>query len=552
MSEFEQRKREIILQAAAHAFELPVLSSGLWFHNDIRNNFYYASYLFAASQDESFQLPFNKEEAKQIASRVLHLVLELQDLNPHSTTYGHWPLGLEPSPQEAAPNVLPVELMGILMVLFHKTYAASLDESLRTALYNSLCHIYDSKFYRKPLEHFGHHEAKYTASKLIFGQLFNDEELLEDGRQSLKLTLERITAKGMSEYSALPWFWHWIQAYTCAWELIEDESIKLEAAKMLDYLWTVRSEYYLRGAWAGPHSRGLGHDIPRDSNVLFDYVQFGDFELPQATNMPRTEYAGFLFYEAPSIARSKALNHVKPSEIKRVIPRTPGITGEPLHSYVYMTEHYAVGGMWERADEFDNEQHRWDITLPIGEGEDVNQAYFFLPAEGNDPTDLRHQSENTEVLFHQNVVMALYPKAAEQQQPLRGCLPKGNWIQDEHMLFGHCGDVLMAVYLKQPYRLEERENLNQVTSSGGPNSVIVECISIDEGARRGYTDLHEFAQAMRRKLPLYSDNGALEASVTYTSLNGDLLKLVKGTDGPYEQYINGNPIDWTGYTTLHL
>ncbi|WP_373231108.1 hypothetical protein [Cohnella sp.] len=544
MSEFEARKREIILQAATYAFELPKLSSGLWFHNDIRNNFYYASYLFAAAQDKSLQLPFNREEAKQVASRVLHLVLELQDQNPLSATYGHWPLNLEPFPKEAPLNILPVELMGILMVFFNKTYAASLDEALRKTLYNSLSHIYRSQFFRKPLEHFGHHEAKYTASKLVFGQLFKDGELLEDGRQSLKQMLERVTTKGMSEYGALPWFWHWVQAFTCAWELTEDKSIRIEAAKILDYLWTVRSDYYLRGAWVGPHSRGLAHDIPRDSNVLFDYVQFGDFELPK--DMPRTEYVGFLFYEAPTFARSKALNHAKPSEIKRIIPRTPGNTGELLHSYVYMTENFAVGGMWERSDEFDNEQHRWDISFPIGEGQAANQAYFFLPAVGNDTTDLRHQSGNTEVLFHQNVVLTLYPEAAIQSEALRGCLPKGKWIQEQYALFGQCGQVFMAVYLKQAYQIEEQEYLIMVTSPGGPNGVVIECISTDEAEQRGYADLQQFAQAMRQRLPRFY--GGEDLSVEYTSLNGDLLELVKSTDGKVEQSINGIPVDWSEYT----
>ena len=34
-----------------------------------------------------------------------------------------------------------------------------------------------------------------------------------------------------------------------------------------------------------------------------------------------------------------------------------------LHSYVYITESFAIGGMWERIREFDNEQHRWDVAF---------------------------------------------------------------------------------------------------------------------------------------------------------------------------------------------
>ena len=42
-------------------------------------------------------------------------------------------------------------------------------------------HIYDSNFYRKPVTSYGHHEAKYTAAKLIFGQRYEDAALLDDG-----------------------------------------------------------------------------------------------------------------------------------------------------------------------------------------------------------------------------------------------------------------------------------------------------------------------------------------------------------------------------------
>ena len=98
----------------------------------------------------------------------------------------------------------------------------------------------------------------------------------------------------------LPWFWHWTQAFTCALELMEEPELKRELHELLDELWSLRTFYYLKGAWVGAHSRGWPHDAPRDANVLHDYVQFGDFSLPE---MPRTEYAGFLFHEAPEADR---------------------------------------------------------------------------------------------------------------------------------------------------------------------------------------------------------------------------------------------------------
>lgn len=43
----QQRRQEEIVQAVAlKAQNQPLLGGGLWFHNDIRDNYYFASYLF--------------------------------------------------------------------------------------------------------------------------------------------------------------------------------------------------------------------------------------------------------------------------------------------------------------------------------------------------------------------------------------------------------------------------------------------------------------------------------------------------------------------------
>lgn len=48
-STYQDRQQEIIISIALEAQRRPLLESGLWFHDDVRNNFYYASYLFAAA-----------------------------------------------------------------------------------------------------------------------------------------------------------------------------------------------------------------------------------------------------------------------------------------------------------------------------------------------------------------------------------------------------------------------------------------------------------------------------------------------------------------------
>ncbi|MDQ8732990.1 hypothetical protein [Paenibacillus sp. LHD-38] len=540
---FTARQYEIVLKIATAAQKQPVLSSGLWFHHDIRDNFYYASYLFSAAVEQPEQLTFEAKSAKETAEAILLEVLALQDQNPSSVTYGHWPLNLGTSPRAAAPNILPVELMGSLMAFFASRYRSHFDSKLQQSFDSALNHVYQSGFYRQN-NVFGHHDAKYTAAKLIYGEWFEDAALLEDGRSNLQLTLAHVRKHGMSEYNSLPWFWHWVQAFTCAWHLIKDQPIKQELADMLDFLWKERAEFYLKGAFVGAHCRAQKHDIPLDGNVLHDYVQFGDFELP--AQLPRTEYAGFLIYEAPEDVRDQAINRSEPAEVKKSITKHSDAGTHVLHSYAYITEEFAAGGMWERYAEFDNEQHRWDISLPLGQQAGVNQAYFFHPSGRNAGEDPRHQTENTEVLFYKNTIVALYSIPEGIENRVIGILPNMEWMQEPGILLGQANHLYWSVYLMQLYELERLSDRCVVTSEGAHNGVIIEVTSQNEAKQRGIDSFEAFASEARRNSPAWSTEEKL--SVHYVSRDETKLELSVGSQGGSDKRINGNTVDFSEYT----
>ncbi|WP_339310099.1 hypothetical protein [Paenibacillus sp. FSL M7-0896] len=541
------RQRQIISAIAVEAERRPLLYSGLWFHDDVRNNFYYASYLFAAAVDDTLELPFGKEDAKRKAESVLLETVRLQNRMPGTPLYGHWPLGLHPTPGEAAPHELPVEIMGSLMVWFNRQYCDRFSAGLRVAFHTAIGHIYRSAFFRKQVATFGHHEAKYTAAKLIFGKLFEDDLLREDGRHSLELTLAHIRAKGMPEYGSLPWFWHWVQAFTCAWELEEDSSLKSTLGEMLDYLWSERSLWYLKGAWAGAHSRGWPHDVPADGNLLHDYVQFGDFALPE--EMPRTEYAGFLYYEAPEEVRSAALNRRLPAEVcKKTEKVVAGSTERQpaLHSYAYICKDYAAGGMWERVEEFDNEQLRWAFSLPVPAA-GVNRLYFFHPGQGYQPGDPRHQSPYMEVLYHQNTILSLFPVPEGEDTAIVGVLPLGEWIRQPKALLGYAGNVYFAVYVSQEYELLERPSYLEVTSKNMPGAVVVEALSTDQAAELGIHCLEEFAAAAIQRAPEFTEGEILSAAYTAWSGNERLQLRIDNKHTGIQALINGKPVSFEHY-----
>ncbi|MEK4189039.1 hypothetical protein [Paenibacillus sp. FSL L8-0494] len=549
-STYKERQKEIIFNIALEAEQRSLLESGLWFHDDVRNNFYYASYLFAAAVDDSFELPFDREQAKQKAQDVLLEILMLQNRQPGTELYGHWPLGLNPVPRDASPHELPVELMGNLLAYFCKRYGGALNAQLRIVLNTAFGHIYRSDFYRKPVVTFGHHEAKYTAVKLIFGTMFADEILLEDGRQSLKDTLAYIRTKGMPEYGSLPWFWHWVQAFTCALELVppEDTELTTSLKEMLDHLWNVRAEFYLRGAWVGAHSRGWPHDVPGDANVLHDYVQFGDFQLPEM--MPRTEYAGLLFYQASDEILAAAMNHQSPVEVRKITQKVVPTDPQPqplLHSYAYITEEFAAGGMWERVEEFDNEQLRWAFSLPVsGEG-GANQLYFFHPGQGYNEGDPRHQSRYMEVLYHKNVIISLFPIPQGEKNTIIGVLPQGEWKQEPNTLYGQVGETYVVIYLSHSYQLQERSRFIEVSVAGMPGGVIVEALGIKKAAECGIIGLEAFAAAMAHKERNFEVGEGLAAN--YTNMDGEslVLSISRESELPQAQ-LNGIQISLDHYS----
>lgn len=545
MLSLEKRSRQLVGKMAAQAAALEMMPSGLWFHDDVRNNFYYASYLYAAASDPEIRVRFDRDQAKETAASVLGRVLELQDRREGSGTYGHWPLNLGEDPQQAEPNPLPIELMSSLMLYFFERCGESLPQELRTSFETALQAVYDSRFYDRPLREYGHHEAKYTTAKLLFGAYYSDQDLLEDGRRSLKALLARLNERGMHEYGSQPWFWHWVQSFTCARLLLSDAEITDDLNRMLDYLWRERSLHYIGGAWAGPHARQLAADTPKDGNVAFDYLQYGDFRLPP--KLERAEYAGFLFYEAPEEARIAAMDRLVPVEVKKKIlkPQANGSDRE-LHSYTYLTDSYAVGGMWERSEEFDNEQHRWDVTLPLSYelGSVVNQAYFLHPAQGHAEGDLRHSSEVEQILLDRSVVIALYPVPEDQDPTIVGVLPKGEWIREGRALFGQAGGAYLAVYLRHGYEAEEIEDRVNVRSTGSLGAVVIEAASIEEAESLDVEDLESFAELMRTRAPVFGEDGR---SVSYRSLHSRRLELaLKPGDGA-DAKIDGAPVEFAGY-----
>lgn len=549
-----------ILELAAHkAMELPILPSGFWFHSDLRDNFYYAIHLYAFTVDPATSQAWSKEQQEAghaLAVEMIGKVLSLQEQNAEHPMYGHWPLNLGSDPAAAKPHPLPVELMGCLLIFFYNKYQSTLPLELKSNAMIAILHMYESNVYRHPLDKVNHHEAKHTALKLLLGHQFDNGELSDQGLQFANQQLQHIQKFGFKEYGALPWHWHWIQAFVCVWEVVEDTAVRETMSQLLDQLWRLRADVYLAGTWVGAQSRQWPHDAPKDNNTLLDYIQFGDFPLPR--EITRLEGAALYTYQTAEDIVLKAIKRDTPIEIQRKIQfaEANNQVTEEAHTYTYIAPEYAVGGIWERRDEFDNEQQRWVVTLPLTEAitaDSVNQLFFFHPGNKYASGDDRHASPYGEVLLHKDAVIQLWklPEGDLDAYPsLIGCLPKGEWRFEGDRGYGRFEGVYVSFQLMNPFTIEEKPDRISIASPfhTGKNGVLVEAISKQEAILLGINSLEAFAAAMQTKAATpfttveSADPDSVAIHALYTTHRNDELSMSVDGLGVFERTINGQPV----------
>ncbi|SFL69515.1 hypothetical protein SAMN03159341_108260 [Paenibacillus sp. 1_12] len=558
------RKLAILELAASKAMELPILPSGFWFHSDLRDNFYHAIHLYAFTVDPGASTAWSKEKQEAglaLAVTMIGKVLSLQEQDPENPMYGHWPLNLGSDPAAAKPHSLPVELMGCLLIFFYDKYQSTLPMELKSNVMIAIVHMYESNVYRHPLKQLNHHEAKHTALKLLLGHQFDNKELSDQGLQYAKQQLQHIQKFGFKEYGALPWHWHWIQAFICVWEVVEDASVRETVSQLLDHLWQLRADVYLSGTWVGAQSRQWPHDAPKDNNTLLDYIQFGDFPLPKV--IPRLEGAALYTYQTADKFVQAAINRNTPVEIERKIQfaEANSPVTEEAHTYTYIAPEYAVGGIWERRDEYDNEQQRWVLTLPLTEAataEGVNQLFFFHPGNKYASGDDRHASPYGEVLLHKDSVIQLWklPVDAENAYPsLIGCLPRGDWRFNAKGGYGCFEGLYVSFYLMNPFTIEEKPDRISIASpfQMGTNGVMVEAISTREALLLGIDSIEAYAAAMQSKTTTSftivdsEDPDSVAIHALYTTHRNDELSLSVDALGVFERTINGQPVQLEHY-----
>ena len=212
----------------------------------------YASCLLASSD----------EEHRAKGNAVLARVLDLQDCDPESKTFGIWPwYAEEPLTAMAFPDYNLADFMGAVLVAVLRDYSDRLSDELRAKTKQSLefaCRAIIKRNVGPGYTNIAMMGATVTAAA---GEILNRQDFLEYGRMRIKRNLDHFREiGGFNEYNSPTYTMIVVFEMERMLYLVTDSECRAAAGELLDAVMKIIAEHYHvpTGQWAGPHSRAYG------------------------------------------------------------------------------------------------------------------------------------------------------------------------------------------------------------------------------------------------------------------------------------------------------
>ncbi len=201
----------------------------------------------------------NAEADAARAANILRKVLDLQDIDSASETYGIWPWLLEePLGQMAAPDFNWADFCGAQIAHILVEHSGLLSPDLRQRMRSSLRHA--AQAIRKRDVGPGYTNIAILGGGVcaVAGELLNDPELLAYGRRRLEKVVEHTDHHGsFNEYNSPPYTKVVIAECERTLQLVEDRATRTAAESLRRSAWQAVAGSFHPGThqWAGPHSR---------------------------------------------------------------------------------------------------------------------------------------------------------------------------------------------------------------------------------------------------------------------------------------------------------
>ncbi len=212
--------------------------------------------------------PNRLERAEQILDRVI----DLQDQDPASRTYGIWSWFLEePLSQMSPPDWNWADFCGTQLLQVAIDHMARLPKELQVKVRQSILHAARSIRRRNVGPGYTNIAIMGTYVTLVAGERFDDRELLDYGKQRLQRFRDYTEEKGsFSEYNSPTYTVVAINELTRILAHVQDGESKRLVEDLTRFGWyhLARRFHAPTRQWAGPHSRSYA-TLLRPSTLAF-------------------------------------------------------------------------------------------------------------------------------------------------------------------------------------------------------------------------------------------------------------------------------------------
>lgn len=270
------------------------------------------------------------------AARVLARVLDLQDTDPASDTYGLWSYWAEESLAEMnPPDWNWADFVGECLAILLCRHGNALEPELRSRTLAALGHAARSVIRRNVDLDYTNIAVKGTFVTLAAGELLDDDELGDYGHARLeRLHSSLLTQGSFAEYNS-PTYWNVVmQALTAIRQYITDPSAHAPAADLERLAW----EHFLRhwhpatGQLSGPMARCYSTDVHVRLGVLTPLQAVAGDTWPL---LSRDEIRADI-----NLMQDGVLDYRIPSDLRRLLDREDA--NRTVHE-VFAQTHYVPG-----------------------------------------------------------------------------------------------------------------------------------------------------------------------------------------------------------------
>ena len=251
------------------------------------------------------------EEHQTEGRRLLEKVIDLQDQNPESPTFGIWSWYYEePLTEMAAPDYNWADFLGAVLASLLHDYTDRLPPELLEKSQRSLeycCQAIIKRDVKPSYTNIAMMGATVTAAA---GELLDRQDLLNYGRMRILRNLEHYRNTGnFNEYNSPNYTPVVITELERMLYLVDDPTCRLAAAELLIAAWETVAEHYHvpTQQWAGPFSRTYSDMItPRLRNtVLAQTLALSPEELAVLPAGEQPNFSPFV----PRLACPESLRH---------------------------------------------------------------------------------------------------------------------------------------------------------------------------------------------------------------------------------------------------